>query len=134
MPQIFVIRKPGSRCLLTDREMIMLGRRLIPVVEKGFGIEGHNDVAFDDVVPENTINEADFQIEIRYTAGTDEYGWGKPFKPSVRRQEKVADLVEAEFRAFLKNRKVSDRTLSVWCKPFVGGYFKMYGKKKKKEK
>ncbi len=130
MPQIYVILGPGTSALLTDSEVDDLGRRLVPVVEKGFGIQGTKDTAFTAVRAVVTFGEADVQVEIRYTAGRDEYGRGRPFKPTLRVQQKLIDLIEAEFRAFLKHYGLPGYSLSVWCKPYCGGSFKMFEKKK----
>lgn len=123
MPQVYVIFGPATSGLLTVDEINDLGKRLIPVVEKGFGIEGTEDTAFTAVRAVATINEADVQVEIRYTAGTDEYDWGKPFEPTLQAQEDLTDLIRIEFREFLRHHGLSDYSLSVWCKPYIGGFF-----------
>jgi len=129
MPQIYLILGPGIQALCTESEVLDLGKRLIPIVEGVFGIGGTNDTAFTAVKAVETIDEADFQVEVRYTVGTDEYGWGKPFNPPLIQQKKLAVLIATEFRMFLEANGLSDDyTLSVWCKPHRGGFFKMFGK------
>jgi len=125
MPQIFVILGLGTSSLFTDREADDLGRRLIPVVEKGFDIQKTKDTAFTAVRAVSTVGEADVQVEVRYTAGRDEYGRGKPFKPTLRAQQRLIDLIKAEFMAFLRYHGLPGYSLSVWCKPYCGGSFKM---------
>ncbi len=135
MPQIYVILGPGTQALYTETEAADLGRRLIPLVEKAFGIEGHKDVAFTAVRAMETDGEADVQVEIRYTVGRDEYGGGRPFNPTMRQQEKLSALIAEEFRVFLEAHGLrADDTLSVWCKPYRGSFFKMYQKGERKRK
>ena len=113
MPQIFIMSK-----LLRTSTLDRLGELLVPIVEKELGIEGKNDTAYSSVKLAGTIGEADVQIEIRYTAGHDEYGWGRPFDPTMEEQALLTDAIEQVFKS-------SQYTLSVWCKPFYNSYFRM---------
>jgi hypothetical protein len=125
MPQVYIVLGPGTLGLFAEDEVSALGERLMPVVEKGFGIQKEKDAAFTAVRAVATSGEADVQVEIRYTAGRDEYGRGRPFNPSLKVQKKLAGLIEKEFRAFLKDRGLRAYSLSVWCQPHFGGFFKM---------
>jgi len=130
MPQIHVTLSPRTSALFTEAEVSQLDRRFAPIVERIFGIEGENDTAFTAVRAMQTRGEADFQVEIRYTVGVDEYGLGKPFNPSLRQQKALVDAIEKEFGEFLTANGLSDETLSVWCIPCRGGYFRMCKKSK----
>jgi len=123
MPQIFVILGPATIALFTNDEVGALGEKLIPSVEEGFGIAGKNDVAFTAVRAVVTENEAAVQIEIRYTAGEDEYGYGKPFDPTEEEQIGVAKFIKKASSAFFKAKGLPEYSLSVWCKPHYKGVF-----------
>lgn len=125
MPQIFIMCES-----LEIQQLKELGRLLIPVVENEFGIEEHNDTAYTGINEISTINEADLQIEIRYTAGRDEYQWGKPFDPTLDEQKRLAEAIKLVVDEFL--RKTCHRvgpSLSIWCKPFYNSHFQMWGYK-----
>lgn len=125
MPQIFIISEAMYR-----ETLIRLGQLLIPVVEKGFGIEGTNDTACTAINDVRTVNEAEIQIEIRYTAGQIEYGRKTPFDPTLDEQKRLAEAIKPVIDAFL-TEKCDGRTLSlsVWCKPFYNSHFQMWEKK-----
>jgi len=123
MPQIFAILGTETRALFIDDEVRILGKQLIPLVEVGFGITGEDDVAFTAIRAVATINEAAIQIEIRYTAGKDEYGWEKPFDPTEEEQEMVAKSVKEACLAFFKAKGLPRYSVSVWFKPCYKGIF-----------
>ena len=93
MPQIYII--PSNKLIGKIGAIeLRLAPNLILAVEKAFGIEGKNDTAVTCASrPEFVVGEADLQIEVRYTAGEDEYGWGRPFDPTRAEQEKAAELI-----------------------------------------
>ncbi len=104
-----------------DHEIINeIGTTLISLVEQFFKIEGRNDVAFTAVSAIATINEAPIQVEIRYTAGRDEYGQGKPFDPSEEEQELLASLI----MGVVQGLTLGKYKVSVWCKPYHNSVFK----------
>jgi len=104
----------------------LLEPKLISAVEKGFDLEGLNDVALTISAPVlHTRGEKDIQIEIRYTAGEDEYDRGKPFDPSLEEQGKLSDLIDLTLVNFFQKHKLI--SVSVWCKPFYRSFFKAYG-------
>lgn len=122
MPQIFIM------CESLDTEQLQgLGQLLIPLVEKVFSIEGQNDTAYTGTNKISTINEANLQIEVRYTAGQDEYERGKPFDPTLDEQKHLARTIKLAVDDFLRNRchRVGF-SLSVWCQPFYNSHFRMW--------
>lgn len=124
MPQVFVI----TNCL-SYAQLNRMGDALIPAVERAFGIEGKNDTAVTMLNDISTINEADIQIEIRYTAGHDEYGWGRPFDPTLDEQKLLAEAIQCAVDRFLeKENGKADFSLSVWCKPYYNSHFQMWKK------
>lgn len=125
MPQIYAIMDPKAEETLRAY-FPLLSPELIRVVEEGFDLEGLDDVAFTAVPAIWTQGEKNIQIEIRYTAGKDEYHRGVSFDPSEEEQEKVSDLVHAAFEEFLKRHRLPHVSLSVWCKPHYKSVFKAY--------
>lgn len=128
MPQIYVILDPYlARNYCNGEGVDAFFQNLVPVIERQLGIEGKNDIAITVVQAVRTVGEASVQVEIRYTAGTDEYGHGLPFDPPSAIQERLAKTIHREFEAFQARSFSAPRlTLSVWCKPYRGGFFKMF--------
>jgi len=128
MPQIYVIldRHMGKN-FCSGEALDAFIQSLPRVVEKHFGIEGKNDVAITIVQSLKTVGEANIQVEIRYTVGTDEYGKGEIFNPSLNCQEALIENIYKVLKDFpgLKFWCPAP-SLSVWCKPYRGGAFKMF--------
>jgi hypothetical protein len=114
MPQIFMMIAPLAQRKVQDETLDNLGRALISDVEKVYGLEVERDVAFTALNLVHTIGEADIQIEIRYTVGTDEYEKGKIFDPP---EEKKRELVDKIARTVIENPDLGFLTVSVWIKP-----------------
>lgn len=133
MPQVYMILGPDVKGRLISGNIHMgeirdLGKSFMDAVEKAFGIEGKNDVAFTAVSAECTEGEADFQVEIRYTGGEDEYGVGEPFDPTSEQQETLSDLLWEKFNKWIMGGGQFggfnlNWTLSVWHKPFYKSHF-----------
>lgn len=122
MPQIYMIANGKGRVLKNYFPMLI--SVLIAAVEKGFGLERLKDVAFTALqYAEWTEGEKDVQIEIRYTAGEDEYNRGKPFDPSLKEQKFTAELIHEAFLKFLGEKEIPRLSLSVWCKPHYNSVF-----------
>lgn len=126
MPQIFVILGEPAQGL-TKEQLKDLMQRFTKIVEKVFDIENENDVAHTIVDARQTGNEKDFQVEYRYTVGTDEYGRGKIFNPSMKKQDLLIEQTAEAFVEFLRDHKLS-LSISVWSKPSRGGRFKAFEK------
>lgn len=123
MPQIFIILGTETMALFAPDEVWALGRELIPLVEEGFDIKGKNDVAFTAVGAVADDNEAAVQIEIRYTAGKNEYDRGRPFDPDEETQRTVARLIRGKTFAFFRVKGLPKYSVSVWVKPYYKGVF-----------
>lgn len=128
MPQVYAIIDRSLVSCFDKETFAALKKEITPIIESKFGIEGHDDVVLTAVSALYAEGEALIQIEIRYTAGTDEYNWGKPFDPSIEVQKDLADVLELAIFAFCLHRKLPKVTVSVWCKPYYNGFFKMYEK------
>lgn len=125
MPQIYMIITHRARANLIDN-ISLLGSELISTVKEGFDLENKKDIAFTVPAPVlYTKKEAEVQIEIRYTAGEDEYGQGRPFDPSLKDQERLVAQIQEVFRDFITDHGLPPLTLSVWCKPYYNSVFKM---------
>jgi hypothetical protein len=127
MPQIYMIT--NRRAFETLRGNIgRLASELIKIVENGFGLGGLNDVAF--TAPAYIYyakGEKDIQVEIRYTAGEDEYNRGSPFDPSLAEQKKLTEDILFFFDTFLSGPSIDKNkpklSVSVWCKPYYNSVF-----------
>jgi hypothetical protein len=64
--------------------------------------------------------EADLQVEIRYTAGTDEYGRGVPFDPTEEDRATLAEKIKDSVRIKIFS---TEFTLSVWIVPHYKSAF-----------
>ena len=130
MPQIYMILSPKAQQVkgFTDTEMVIGGLAgcLVWVIEDILGIQGKKDVAFTAVPALYTNGEADVQIEIRYTAGEDEYDQGEPFDPSLATQNRLIDHIKRSFCAYLDRIKLPKLSVSVWCKPYYKSRFKIF--------
>ena len=128
MAQIYVILDPGTGAGFCPGDHIdAFVHNLPPLVERNFDIVGRNDVSITIVTARKTTGEANIQVEIRYTVGTDEYGTGEIFDPPPEVQEKLCDDIHKRFVIFPGLQfRAPTLTLSVWCQPHRGGTFKLY--------
>lgn len=126
MPQVFIIVSPQVSGFISDGELTTLGKRLVTVVEEQFGIADKKDVSFTCIRAVAERGEANIQVDVRYTAGTDEYGWGMEFDPDREVLEKLADAIGATFGLFLNEMGLSPLSLSVWPQPVYNSVFKTY--------
>ena len=89
MPQIYIIPTVHANKVI-DEGWDFIAKCLVPIVEEVWGLENLNDVAVTVDSPVTFVfGEKDVQIEIRYTAGEDEYDQGKPFNPTMEEQKKL---------------------------------------------
>jgi hypothetical protein len=123
MPQIYIILGSATKALFRDDEVGGLGEKLTFLVEEALCISGKNDAAFTAIRAVATENEADVQIEIRYTAGKDEYEWGEPFDLSEEQQKQIASIIKGGSFAFFKDKGLPEYSVSVWVKPYYKGVF-----------
>lgn len=116
MPQIFVIVAPEA----PEDALSTFEEKVAKAVEKIFGIEGEDDIVITRVMARRALNEADIQVEVRYTAGEDEYGRGEPFDPPNEKKDKLADIIISLARLFFPDHV----SVSVWIKPIRDSVFK----------
>ena len=122
MPQIKLFLNQKAQNMF-DGTFDELGARLTAVIEKVFGIQGKNDVAFDVFGVIYTKNEAPVQIEVHYTAGTDEYNTGQVFDPTRVEQMKAVDEIRAAFQLFQFEQGIEAIHPSVWICPVYKSLF-----------
>lgn len=121
MPQIFMIVDPSVKEGVSDK-LAGLAPALIETTERVFGLEGKDDVSFTAIAALVTVNEAELQIEVRYTVGEDEYGRGEPFEPSREQREELASELMVVTRAHLGG--LVD-WISLWIRPQRDSVFKL---------
>jgi len=126
MPQVYMIITTYAEDVLKEN-ISSLASELISTVETEFDLEDSGDVALTIPAPVLYIKgEADVQIEIRYTAGEDEYDRGEPFDPSPKEQARLAWRIQKTFLNFLHCHHLTHLAVSVWCKPYHRSTFRMY--------
>jgi hypothetical protein len=126
MPQIFVMLSPYAQQQLNDKKEVglfleELGTTVGAIVVKTWKVP-MRDVVMSAINLVYSGGEADVQIEIRYTAGEDEYNIGSPFDPSIAEQQ---SLIVAILTAVVKREFGHGLTFSVWCKPYRDSKFEM---------
>jgi len=122
MPQVFMIVAPKVQPLFTESVFHELSGVLIGTVEGVFGLVGKEDVTFTAVPAMYVQGDADVQVEIRFTAGKDEYGRGEPFEPTEEQMEVLANAI----CVVLGTRAPEGVTsVSVWVIPYYGTVFRM---------
>ncbi|MFA7252608.1 MAG: hypothetical protein WC027_02020 [Candidatus Paceibacterota bacterium] len=122
MPQVYAIIGKEAQRECTELEIDAFLERVGLCVSKRFDIVEEQDIATTVIHAARTKGEAQIQIEIRYTAGTDEYGKGI-FDPSVEVQEALIDDIRRQFERHFKSLHRRVGRPSVWCKPYRGGAF-----------
>ena len=124
MPQIYILMDSETARILRRRQLEELAPYLVGAVEDAFDLRGLDDVAITVSAPLIfTKGELDVQIEVRYTAGEDEYDRGVPFDPTLEEQKQLCERVRDAFWTFLHRNGIPKMTVSVWCKPFRGSAF-----------
>ncbi len=124
MPQIFVMLSPHAQ----DRFGADMENRLeeIDSVVTSLVISHWpvpaEDVACSALNLSYTRNEADIQIELRYTAGQNEYESAQTFDPSIEQQIKlINEIQQAVGRLLEKDQMIC----SAWTKPYYTSKFIM---------
>jgi len=131
MPQIYMIINDRAKKIIM-KKIDLFAPELVSRIEKTLGIDGLNDVALTIPSPVlYTYGEKDIQIEIRYTAGKDEYNQGKPFEISAEKQVKINQVIKKIFFDFftnyhdLLNGSKSSLSISIWYKPYYQSCFEI---------
>ena len=127
MPQIFMVIAPSAKDTMTQDVLDDLVPKLVEGVEDVFGLRGKNDVVFTAVHAAYVKGDAALQLEIRYTAGRDEYHTGQIFDPSRKQQEALAEYLAGVVGGRLGTRGISLSSISVWVIPYRGTFFRYWG-------
>lgn len=124
MPQIYVMISPRAKLMLGLERAITLLPKIEKIVKQklilNFGVP-EVDVAFSAIDLLFTSNEANIQIEIRYTVGPDIYVEGQIFNPTDEQQKSLA---HATIKALTALKPFKGITFSMWMKPHINSYFK----------
>jgi hypothetical protein len=83
-----------------------------------------HDVACSGVNLAYTRNEADVQIELRYTVGADIYKPGEVFDPSIAMESELIESIMQDVAPIFAEYQM---ICSVWCKPHVNSKFVIPG-------
>jgi hypothetical protein len=126
MLQIFLITAQPLSSKRAQGILKEIDGRITDIIQKKWKVP-ENDIAFSAVQLAYARGGADVQIEIRYTAGTDEYDRGSAFDPSEEEQTDLCIFIAIFVKAIFDREKLN-LTVSAWCKPFRGSVFKMRGK------
>lgn len=118
MPQILVLLSPYAQTLLGRGRLEDLDAVMSDLVRDVFAVP-KDDVAFSVMHLCHTRGEADVQVEVRYTAGEDEYGRGEIFDPPKEKREELCGRMLGLAKSLLA------LSCSVWIQPIQGSSFKM---------
>jgi len=116
MPQVLLMVKPD---VIQGRDLEALGQILITGVERTWP-ETKGDVTFSILFLACTIGEADVQVEVRYTAGGEEYIEGEVFDPSYERKGQLVDALLLGLRSMLP----PNTSFTVWVMPVKESVFR----------
>lgn len=83
-----------------------------------------HDVACSGDCLSYTRNEADVQIELRYTVGEGPHKQGEVFNPTLDMQSEMSDRIMADVAPILAEYQL---ICSVWCKPHANSKFTIPG-------
>ncbi len=126
MPQIYIMLSPHAQDRLGNKADQFLGEvdhvatKYVVLLWK---VPPH-DVACSGVNLIYTRNEADVQIEIRYTVGADIYKQGEVFDPMIDMQSELIDRIMEDVTPILAEYQI---ICSVWCKPHANSKFVIPG-------
>lgn len=129
VPQVLMIVAPRLVPAFSEEDgekrLEKIGQALISKTEQAYSLEGKNDVAFTAIPALCVIGDADIQLEVRFTAGEDEYGQGKPFEPSKTLMGALAlALMDVLVEGLLSEVEPPISSLSVWVIPLKGTLYK----------
>jgi len=111
MPQIYLMVAPRIREAMNQATLQILNEKLSGVIVEEWKVP-EDDIACSAAALLYTHGEADLQVEVRYTAGADEYNWGRPFDPTEEEQKALAVRMQEVAKS------VTKCTVSVWPKPY----------------
>ncbi len=127
MPQIYIKLSRTAASLIEHHERTLkpffekIDKEVTPLVVSMWSVP-EDDVACSGVRLDYTRNEADVQIEIRYTTGLSTYTEGVVFEPTIAQQSELNDAIANAVAPTLAEYHMS---CSVWCKPHQESKFTM---------
>jgi hypothetical protein len=124
MPQIFLMMSPEMKSVVDHVILREFDEEITGLIASQWSVP-ESDIAFSAEFLAYERGEASIQIEIRYTAGSDEYEQGRPFDPNEERQRLLSVAIINAVKDIMrkKRKKVPVPAVSVWCKPFYRGLF-----------
>lgn len=122
MPQIFMMLSPNAQRQLSEDASDFFKEVAFTI---GMLINQEWSVPTDDIACSvvnlvYTANEADVQIELRYTVGESIYREGELFNPPTSMQ---ASLIESMITNIAPIFARHQLLYSVWCKPFANSWY-----------
>jgi len=126
MPQIYIMLSPHAQDRLGNKADQFLGEidhMATKYVASLWEVPPH-DVACSGVNLAYTRNEADVQIELRYTVGTDIYKPGVVFDPTIDMQSEIIKRIMEDLEPILAENQM---ICSMWCKPHTNSKFEIPG-------
>jgi hypothetical protein len=130
MPQIYVMLSPHAQRLLgekVDEFFEEIDKVVTEQVVSLWQVIPH-DVTCSGVYLAYTRNEADVQIELRYTVGNaiykpgEVFAYGNVFDPSIAEQSELIERVMQGIAPFLAENQI---ICSMWCKPYANSKFEI---------
>ena len=122
MPQIYLKIAPVAQPAMTQEILERIDEELREKIRVLLNVP-KDDIAFSAENLVYTRGEADIQIEVRYTAGTDEYSWGRPFDPDEGQQRALSGSLSVAIKEILAQKNLPF-SVSIRCKPFYHGIFR----------
>ncbi len=122
MPQIVVMLSPHAQHLIGDAAHTFIEKvdnAVTPLVISYWEVP-EDDVACTGEKLAYTRNEADVQIELRYTTGIDIYKLGERFDPTIPMQIELIERIMQDVAPILAEYQM---ICSVWCKPHANSKF-----------
>ena len=120
MPQIYVMIAPKVKGVVVPK-LDELDRLITNAVVDAFGRDVAGDVSCTAVETLYVRDDGDVQIEIRYTAGGDEYRTGRMFDPGQEQMDFLVRLINGAMETLFSGTSMN--TYSVWIIPFRGTVF-----------
>lgn len=124
MPQIIIMLSPHTQDRLGSNKEALFSRIDVIATRHLFSlwkITPH-DIACSGVCLAYTRNEADVQIELRYTVHEGRHKQGEVFNPTLDMQSEISDRIMADVAPILAEYQL---ICSLWCKPHANSKFTM---------
>jgi hypothetical protein len=122
MPQIFMMLSPNAQKRLPEdpSEFFKEVATTVGILISQEWSVPTDDIACSVVNLVYTANEADVQIELRYTVGEGLYHEGEMFDPPISMQASLIESMIANIASIFTRHQL---LYSVWCKPFTNSRY-----------